>query len=69
MVLDFDTILITLPLVVGESCFFGSIMHADSISNIKMAGKAGLILHSLQLQAQVALASLHWCCKSEECTE
>jgi Ca2+/H+ antiporter len=58
MVHDYDTILITLPLVMGESCFFGSIMHADSFSNMKLAGKAGLILHSLQLQAQVTLASL-----------
>jgi len=47
-----------LPLVVGECCFFGSIVHADSISNMKNAGKAGLILHSLQLQAQLTLASL-----------
>ena len=68
MVLGFDTILITLPLVVGECCFFGS-MHADSISNMKMTGKAVLILHSLQLQAQVTLASLCWCCSSEECME
>jgi len=53
MVHGCDTIPITLPLVVGESCLFDSIMHADSVSNMKRAGKAGLILHSLQLQAQV----------------
>jgi len=58
MVHGYDTIMITLLLVVGESCFFGSIMHADSVSNMKMAGKAGLLLHSLQLQVRVTLASL-----------
>jgi len=57
MVHDYEAILITLPLVVGESCFCGSIMHADSVRNMKMAGKAGLILHSLQLQMQVKLTS------------